>query len=514
MPTRSQKEGTSSNKKLTVAELRTKFAEYEEKLAKFEAVKVAMQLVDLTKTETATYQVFSKDRLRTFMRNPYRNVTNLRNLSRFLYTVSHPYRRLIQHNAQMIDLTAQTLYHRLKTYPVTEDPDAILKNYYDTAVQIDKMALHDEIYKCLIIAWREDAFYGYTYEDKTGFFIMPLDGDYCQPSSINYDGTLNFAFDFSYFQKHQDLLEFWDKEFKQKYNKYQNDSTLRWQELDPKRTMCLKVDMDNWQYPTPPYIGLFEPIIDNVDLQGIQNLKDKLSVYKLLVARLQPLSGAKDPDDFEIDPDTAIEYYNRFASSLPPEVNAAISPMPIDVIDFKGNNTDDVDMIAKSTSNLFKLSGGSLILDNTRTGTTIYEAQILSEQLHALKPLLGQIEKWINRYLGYRMKNPAKVKYIEVTPYTKKKRKEEYLKSGQYGIPVKMAIAALDGISPLETLSAMCLENDVLELHKYWIPLQSSFTGSWRSVDGEGEVGAPTKDGDDLSDEGSDTREQDKNGKG
>ena len=497
------------SEKMSVAELRQKFAEYQEKVAKYEAVKVAMQLVDLTKTETRTFQTFSKERLRTYMRNPLSNATNLRNLSRFLYRVSHPYRRLIEHNANMVDLTAQTLIPIRTSFSKDDKAKTVLDSYYDTAVQVDRMQMAKEIYKCLIIAWREDCFYGYTYEDTTGFFIMPLDGDYCKPSSMNYDGTLNFAFDFNYFRSHPAQLDYWDKEFTKKYNAYLNDATLRWQELDPQRTICLKVNIDDMTLVLPPYIALFEQIIDNVDLQGIQALKDELSIYKLLVARLKPLSNAKDPDDFEVDPDTAVEYYNKFRASLPEGVDSAISPLPIDVVEFKGNTTEDVDMISNSVSNIFKTSGGSLILDNEKNGTTIYEAQIISDTLHGLVPLLGQIEKWVNRYIGYRLKNPAKVKYLECSPWTKKNLKKELLSSGQYGIPDKMAIAALDGFSPLESLSIMYLENNILELHNKWVPLQSSYTRSWRD---NKESGGQEKDSDELTDEGSETREQDKNG--
>ena len=61
---------------------------------KFAQVKQAVQLIDLTKTETRTFTVFSKDKLRQYMQNPKTNESNLRNLSRFLYRVSHNYRRL------------------------------------------------------------------------------------------------------------------------------------------------------------------------------------------------------------------------------------------------------------------------------------------------------------------------------------------------------------------------------------------------------------------------------------
>lgn len=52
----------------------------------------------------------------------------------------------------------------------------------------------------------------------------------------------------------------------------------------------------------PPFASLFESIISNIDLQALKTAKDQLSAYKLLVARLKPISGSDEPDNFEVDP--------------------------------------------------------------------------------------------------------------------------------------------------------------------------------------------------------------------
>lgn len=123
---------------------------------------------------------------------------------------------------------------------------------------------------------------------------------------------------------------------------------------------------------------------------------------------------------------------------------------------------------------------------------------------NALKPLLGEIETWINRHLTYNLSNPAKVKYLETSPWMKNEKKKELIESAQYGIPVKMAVAALDGFSPLEVLRMQFLENDTLSLHTSWIPLNSSFTTS-----GNNKSGGQEKDI--LTTEGENTKEAEKN---
>lgn len=497
-PTKTNSSSTATKK--TATEMR-EFQKEALKKELYAKAKQAVNLLDLTKTQTRSYTIYNKENLRSYMKNPMSNENRLRNLSRFLYRVSQPYRRLINYNAQQVDLTAMTISPNID---ITQqnDKNTVLKDYYDTCVEVDKMHLHEEIYKMLVTAWIEDASYGYIYEDDTGFFIYPLDGEYCKISSTNMDGTFNIAFDFSYFKKRQELLEYWDSEFKKKYNAYEGDSKLKWQELDPERTICIKVGYEDPTLCIPPYIGLFESIIDNIDLQSIVSVKDELSIYKLLVARLEHMQGSDDPNDFEIDIDVALDYYRKFEASLPDCVSAVISPLPIEPIEFKGTTTDDTDMVANSMSNLFKISGGSMVLNDEKSGASIFRAHIIADMMQALKPLLGQIEKWMNRHLYYILSNPSIVKYLETSPWMKNEKKKELIESAQYGVPVKMAVAALDGFSPLEVLRMQFLENDTLGLHDAWIPLQSSYTQSGNDSN--------QKDITELGDEGAETREKEK----
>ena len=85
------------------------------------------------------------------------------------------------------------------------------------------------------------------------------------------------------------------------------------------------------------------------------------------------------------------------------------------------------------------------------------------------------------------------------------KRKKELLESANAGIPVKMAVASLDGFSPLEVLRMQFIENDVLSLHENWIPLQSTYTTASGMDDTK-----PEKDITELTDEGDASREKEK----
>ena len=499
---------------VSVAELQKQLMDKERQLEKFKKIQEIIRLQDLTKTSRRRFDTYNKEKLRRMLKDPKRNETALRSLSIFLYRLCYPYRRLIWYQATMMDLNAVSV---IPFIDITKDNNKkkIIKNYYKTASKLQQMALDQCMLPMLLTAWREDTAFGYIYDDGKDFFIHVLDGNYCQVSAIDR-GVLRYAFDFSYFDTYPDDLEFWDSEFKRKYRKYKDNKAPRWQELEYKREICLKVNIDDLTLSYPPYAPMFEAMIDLVDLQGVQSVKDEASDYKLLVARLETLTGTKEPDDFEVDLDTALKYYNIFAESLPDGVSAAISPLPIEPIEFDHDDTAGVDAISNTTKNLFKTSGGSQILYNDNSGTTITTAQIISDAKIALAALLPQVQTWCNCYMNDHIgKDHGHVKYIECTPNTRSEKKKELLQSGQSGIPTKLSIAALDGYTPMEALSLLFIENDCLELHDKMVPLSTSWTKSkdqtTGQVTGDGSDGAPTKDDGDLSDEGEATRDKETN---
>lgn len=502
------------NGKKTVAEMSTTLTKHERVLEMAKTTKAmidALQLTDLSKTESRTFQTYSRETLRTYMKSPKSYESQLRNLSRYLYRLCYEYRRICLHYATMICGDAFNIIP-LDDPTKETSPEDRTNVWYKTMVRWQRMDFASELLKLLLVAWREDSVYAYVYDDSDQeggtCFYQILDGDYCRVSSVEA-GVFRFAFDFSYFRSHETYLDYWDSEFKTKYEAYQKDSSLRWQELEPERQVCFKVNSDDPTMDYPSFSSLFEAIISNIDLQALKTAKDELSAYKLLVARLKPLTGTNEPDDFEVDPDTALKYYNKFVAALPECVNACLSPVPIEPIEFKDlNNTDDTDMISNSISNIFKHIGG-VILNSDKSGTTIYEAQIIADMEIAQSTLLPQVQRYLNLYFNYVIgTGHGYFKYIDgVCPYTRRQKRKELLESAQNGFS-RMSIGVLDGNTALEQISMLKLEKDLGLVDLMSNPLSTSYTQSNKSGTDPINGGAPTKDSDDLTDSGSKSKER------
>lgn len=485
------------------------FTEMIENMKQFaKAMDDILPVTDLTSNATKTWTVFDKTALRSYLQNPYAasSQSSLRNLSRFLYTLSFPLRRIVNYFASLPDFSA---YKINLDFTLIEDNDeeSLLQDYENACRFIRKMNLTLNMFKLLVIAWREGIVYFQPYQDDDGtMLLMPLDSQYCKVSSVGYNGLLHVAFDFSFFRgSNAFYLEVWDKEYKQKYSKFEGDTSLRWQELETAR--AFKIDAADVDLVLSPFASLFEGLIDLIDLQSLIAVKDSLDIYKLLVMKI-PLLNSKNPDDLALNLNLAKKFYNLALESLPEEIGLILSPgMDVDSISFDKNATSDTNAIADSYQNLMEQTGISQIFDSSRlTGSTSVQMSMLSDGLMATKGIMQQVEAFINERIQMEFPNSvAYIKFIEVTQYDKKDRINTIKEAASSGLPVKQEWMTLLGYDPLEAMANDWLETKLgLSVTKWITPVKTSYTQS----DGSNSAGAPTKKDGDLTDDGEASRDK------
>ncbi len=508
--TNSKKNSTtsSSKNKPTTVELRNFYNKYKNKIEIFERAEAYKQLLDTSRNTSRTYTTFNKDSLRSYMQNPITQYKNIRGLSRFLYYVSQVYRRLIHYNASMIDL------NYFSVIPIIDlvnggDKEKTLKSFYETSLVIEKMNLPLELLKAYITCWREDVFFGCAYYDEEGFFVLPLDPDYCKVTGVYPTGDLGFDMDMTYFNNKSEILEMWGEPFKGMYDDYQKDTANgKYQPMPDEYCICFKINIDDWEIPLPPYMGMFNSLINLEDLSEIMAVADEQQIYKLLVAKIPLLKNSSEPNDFSVDPKTAIDFFNELVARLPDYANAAIVPgLDVDPVTFDKDQATDVNKIENATKSVLNTAGGAQILNgSTISGTTAWNGAMKSDEDYALSALLPQTQAWLNRFLSYYVSEPSKVRFLEVTKYTKEEYKNSIRLDATYGAPTKLLLNTLNGFSALETMSLNFLEEDCLEVSSKFVPMQSSNTMNTGNLQG----GRPTAEetGDQLTDDGESSRDK------
>ncbi len=503
----------AENKKTTKEQVdNLNFTELAENMKQFaKAIDDILPLTDLTSNSTKTWTVFNKETLRSYMQNPYAasSQTSLRSLAKFLYTLSFPLRRIVNYFASLPDFSA---YKVNLDFSLIEDNDeeSLLQDYENASRFIRKMNLNLSMFKLLVIAWREGIVYFQPYQDADGtMLLLPLDSQYCKVSSIGYNGLLHVAFDFTFFRGNNSFyLDVWDKEYKQKYNKFEGDSTLRWQELETAR--AFKIDISDPDLVISPFASLFEGLIDLIDLQALIAVKDSLDIYKLLVMKI-PLLNSKNPDDMAINLNLAKKFFNQALESLPPEIGLILSPgMDVDSVSFDKNATSDTNAIADSYQNLMEQTGISQIFDSSRlTGASSVKMSMLADAMMATKGIMEQVAAFINERIQMEYPNSmAYIKFIDVTTYTRDDRIAHIEKAANSGLSVKLEYMTLLGYDPLEAIASDWLETKLgLSTTRFIHPLVSSHT---QTSDSSSDGGAPTAEesGKPLSDDGESSRDK------
>ena len=434
---------------------------------------------DLHKEKSYILRKYSAKDIHKMMEGIHKrtNQQKLRELSRMLYMVSPHYKKIIDYEAGLYNFAWYLLPK--ENVDVTR-ADFYKKKFMETATFVDNMNLPHEFLKVLKIALREDVFYGYVFRTKDEFFIKQISADICRIVCIE-NGVYNFEIDMSYFDNNPTEVSSFGREIEGKYEEYKamkrskkaKPKDYQWVELDGRNTICIKVTEDIL-HPCPPYAGVFESIFDLDSYKMLRRDKSELENYSMLIQKL-PTRDSDNNNDFRIDNSFMEYFHNMIAEGLPEGVGLATTPMDVDVVQFKESRFQS-DNVSKAEAELFNNFGISPLLfgaSNTTVGVTnsIHTDEML------IFNIARQIERWINRYLGYHIPNNIfRLRFVDVTVYNQADVIKQLLSVGQYGLPIKSMLCSAVGISPSATMNMAILENQILELQSLFVPLLSSFT--------------------------------------
>lgn len=459
---------------------------------------------------------FNQENVTKYLENPIQYEKDLRKLSVVLETLSPQYQGIINYFpsiSKFIPMVVPNMSKYTKNNSV--DDKNLKKDYFKAIAHMEKLNIAHEFQRITGINTREDVFYGYVHETDDSFYIQQLNSDYCRISSIS-DGVFNFQFNFSYFDSNKkvdgiddELLETFPEEFKKGYDTYRKNTTkFKWQELDEDKTICIKM-LEDLPFVFPPYSSLFSDLADLSTYKELAKNKTQVDNYKFIGMQIPLNSKDGKVNDFLVDVDTALMFYNMLLQNLPEGIGAFLSVTDFKDINFGTNSVSEKDNVNNAENNVFTSSGISPVnFGKGATTSTGLKASNLVDSARLFK-LYRQFERWLNRKFKKEYKGKFNIKLLDVTVFNLDETISQMLKLAQYGVPVKLQLSALCGVNQSIERGLTYLEDNVLNLSQEWKPLASSHTTSSADLTDEG--GRPTVSEDNLSDEGQKTRDSDGN---
>ena len=457
-------------------------------------------------TNTPTFKLFKKNDITRYLSNPYQYEKLLRKAVIYIYGASPHFRRLIQYFVGLSDLSYIVEPYQID--PKRASTRIVNNNYRKVLNMISSMSVKTQLPKILTVCLREDVFYGTAWITPESIVIQQLPSDYCQISSTE-ENVPNVTFNFSYFDVHQDLLPYYPKEFRRKYERYKKQrAQSRWIELDAPNSFAIKCNSDILDYAIPPFAGILREIYELEDYRQLKLSKTALENYAMLVMNL-PMT---DDGAWGLDYDRAKDFWKNLDEVLPEEVGSVLSPMKIDKISFERTHTGDTDTISDAEQNLFTAAGvSSLLFNNEKASANALLLSIKADQAMTYG-IVKNIEAAINRLIQWQSYGKHfRVNFLDVSPFNRKEVGDAYLKAASYGLPTISAYAASQGIGQAELDSMSFLEGKVLGLQDLFRPIQSSTQMSSADLDGGGatdEGGAPIKDIGEITESGEQNRER------
>lgn len=505
-------EKTSSN--YTQEQFEHKKRYREENFAKLKE----LLLNNVSKTKSKTFTQYTKELIKQYTRNPYANLNNIRNVSMFLERSSMTYKKILAYFSQM------PLYHYNIIYRADfvkgVDPQKMLKAYQELSQKLHEINMGKEFQTVVATALRDGAYYGFIYDGEgDGFLLQALEPQYCKIQSVTGDGQYVFAFDATFFDAgdnkeylygtDEDSEGIWDSIFIEGYETYKSQGRdYRWFQIPPERSLCLLAG-DNPDMPLPLFFSVFTSLFDLLDLEQILASKTELENYVLLLSKIPLLTNTTDPDDFAVSIE-AVEMMQEMINEVVPNlVGTAYSPCELDVIHFdKSNTSEDTDKLAQSMHNLFANLGISelVVSGGASTNSIGLKFSIQNDEAFAFV-YMKRIESWMNAYIKQNYSQEFYLKFHRVSYFNQQEVATMYKDAVTLTAPLLTDYVTALGQTPYEMMCMTYMENALNLKNGLWTPLQTSYTQSGKDE----EAGAPTKDVDDLTDEGAKTRAGDKN---
>lgn len=505
----------------TVAAIREQYKFEQERQMKMYANakedKVMRTIRDIAQNVTTpTISTINRDMIRGYLTgNIYANSKNLINASRYLFYRSPIYNKMIYTIAGMYCLDARMLtpdYSFVKGMDINQS----LKQYDDTLNFLDIINLQNNMNPVLVNTWIDDISFNLFFKDDEGSIFWRIDPNEAIIDSIYmYKGgwSYGFAIDLSKWRSAQkrQLIEWLGEPLVSMWKEYEKTG-IKYVHVPVEYSMVLKFHTDMMDAVIPPMLHNFIPLANLNDLSDTQASADQLSFYRMIYLPLPTMSGAKNPDEFEITPDLAIDYFKVAKDeAIPSGVSSAVIPgKELKTIDFSDNVSDDVNRVENSQQQILGSAGGiGALLNGNKlvNNSALIKAALKSESAYVLNSILPQIETWTNLQLYLNVGKPCKVNLLPVTIHTKEDYQKALLEANQYSYSYRLAYGTLMDISERETMAQLIFETQALRLQDLMCyPLQSSYTTSNDGEKGTVGEGAPEKSPEELSPEGERSR--------
>ena len=366
----------------------------------------------------------------------------------------------------------------------------VLKRYNNALDYIDKLFLPTLFTQFSLRALVDGCYYGVIQSiDKTEFVILDLPAEYCRSNFKDLHGNDIIEFNVTFFDQiyeddnRKQALKVYPKVIADHYRRWKKGQvTSVWVKIPTDIGFCFPFSDDG----RPFFLDLIPAVMDYDEAVDINRERDLEEIRKIIVQKIPHLSDGT----LLFEPDEALEMHSGAVGMMKGNKNISVltTYADVDAVVSKTSSEATTNALEKNLQNVYARASvsGQLFAP---TGSQALNTSITNDMalMMVLADKYSHFVTFIINFLFANANINFKYSILPVSWYNVSQYITDTFKLAQSGYSFLLpSIAA--GVSQKDLMNLKDLENDVLELSKILLPLQSAYT---QSNTGTGQVGRP-----------------------
>lgn len=391
--------------------------------------------------------------------------------------------------------------------------NTIKTQYGKLAAKLENMHLKHEFAKIMRVLPYQDVYCGLVVESSTDFFLQKMDYRICKLQQIQ-DGLYNFKLNLSAI-KPQELDAYPDYVQDAYVDFMEGRHPSKWYLPPADKQICIKMN-SQWTYPYPILIGLVKDILDLETYKKLKLQSARTDNYKAILVEVPIDENTVDKP--LLSPDTLGIFAEINRESLSDDIGMIHTlGSKGEAISFK-DSANTRNNVSDAVDELYNASGETKELFNGSSSGTAVTFSVENDA-GFVYDVYRQLERWVNRYIKLRKFNKPTFKFyfylLDITVFNRDNVSKRYKEAATLGACIDRWLASLD-MTPSRMLGSYVMSQDIFDFHNNLIPLTSAYNASAATQaveEVEEEGGRPKAEdrGEQLSEEGEETRDGEKN---
>lgn len=403
-----------------------------------------------------------RDTIADMLHDPVRNYKSLREISLMLYNSNGIITNTINYLSGLYTYDYY-IYPNFKA-DMTNAGKSIEKNFFDSANLLDKMNVKETFQQIMQTIMIEGMGFYYEVVSPNKINLRKIPYDFCK---ITYSegGVCRYAVNL--LKINVDNVNRFPKEIQKAWEKYRTDRTLpHWYQVSNKG-VAFTTD-DSLAYGLPYFTFLIDSVDRFEKAKERSDKKDDLNILKLIHQKIPVDTKTQKP---ALPIDMVDKFHRATKDNLPKTVSITTNPLDLNAISFEDSNNDN-DIIERATKELWNTSGlSNQLFNNTNNSAEALRKNVIVNQI-LLKRFFNSFNIYINTKI---VSKKHSFTFLGITEMNRKEWVDSASKSLGFGGSRLYALAC-QGLTPLQAINLLKLEQEVLDIDSLMLPKDTSYT--------------------------------------